>query len=82
MTHGGSNDAMDALALERLTRAMGPIDGPTTRRVVLSELGFDAIQSPSQLLLFAERLIHRGGVFEAVGRGLKVTALLRGATTA
>ena len=75
-------DGFDALALERLTRAMGPIEGPTARRVVLSDLGIDAIQSPSQLLAFAERLIQRGGVFEAVGRGLKVTALLRGANTA
>ncbi len=70
---------IDALVLQRLTRAMGPVNGPEIIREACAELGIEQVASPTQLRAFAEHLIRRGGIFEAVGRGLKVSAILRGA---
>jgi hypothetical protein len=67
-------------ALERLTRAVGPAAAPEAAREAFESLGLAELRSAKDLLVFAERLIARGGAFEAVGRGLKVSALLRGAT--
>lgn len=72
-------DNINTFAVERIARAVGPVAGPEAAREVLKELGLPALRSASELLQFSERLIRRGGVFEAVGRGLKVSALLRGA---
>lgn len=70
---------INALVLQRLTRAMGPVDGRECLRAACAELGIEDVKSPTQLRVFAEHLIRRGGIFEAVGRGLKVSAILRGA---
>jgi hypothetical protein len=74
--------SMNQLAVERVSRAVGPVAGPATVQAALADLGLHELGSPTDLLAFAELLIHKGGVFEAVGRGLKVSALLRGATAA
>ena len=70
---------LTSFALQRLTRAMGPAVGPQTARETLASLGVAELTSAGHLLAFAERLIARGGAFEAVGRALKISALLRGA---
>ena len=70
---------LNSLAMQRLIRAVGPSVGPEAARQALSTLGIHELSSPTELLGFAEQLILRGGVFEAVGRGLKISALLRGA---
>lgn len=41
--------------------------------------GLKVINSPSELLSFADAMVQEGGFVEVVGRGLKVEALLRGA---
>lgn len=73
---------INQLAVERVSRAVGPVAGPATVEAALADLGLREIGSPGDLLVFAEHLIRKGGVFEAVGRGLKVSALLRGASAA
>lgn len=69
----------NTLVVQRLTRAIGPVSGAELMREVCAALGIDEVTSATQLRLFAEHLIRRGGVYEAVGRGLKVSAILRGA---
>ena len=65
--------------MQRLIRAVGAAEGPQAAREVFSRLGIAELRSATELLHFSEHLIAKGGVFEAVGRGLKVSALLRGA---
>jgi len=47
---------------------------------VLLAMGLRELASQNDLLAFANHLITRGGAVESVGRALKVSALLRGAT--
>jgi hypothetical protein len=75
------SDTIHALAVQRVQRAMGPGAGGDAVKAGLAAIGVPEIKSPVDLLAFAEFLIARRGVYEAVGRGLKVTAILRGAAT-
>jgi hypothetical protein len=77
-SHGDPGE-FTSFAMQRLIRAIGPAAGPEAAREALSTLGIAQLTSATELLGFAEQLIKKGGVFEAVGRGLKVSALLRGA---
>jgi len=79
VTSGPSRSELDELALQRLIRAVGPAVGPATASEALASLGIAEIESPAELLRFAEQLMQKGGVFESVGRGLKISALLKGA---
>lgn len=79
MSNGSASAELTVFALQRLTRAVGPATAPDVAREALESLGLQELQSASDLLGFAEQLIAKGGVFEAVGRGLKISALLRGA---
>jgi hypothetical protein len=79
VTASVAENELTAFALQRLIRAAGPADGPQAAREVFARLGIGELTSATDLLEFSEHLIARGGVFEAVGRGLKVSALLRGA---
>lgn len=49
---------------------------------VCNELGIDSVQTPNDRLAFGEALIDRGGLFEAIGRAIKVQAILHGAKPA
>lgn len=71
--------AMVAFAHERLAKALGPRRAGEVMHQVLG--GFDErlLDTPQDLLDIAERLIRQGGLVQAVGRSLKVHALLRGA---
>lgn len=64
---------------QRLVHVYGAGRGEALFREVLAELGLDALENPNQEMLFADALISRGGLLEAVGRSLRVRALLRGA---
>jgi hypothetical protein len=68
-----------AQAFDRLIRALGPDAGLRYAREALDHLQLDDLRSPDDLLGFADYLVTQGGVPEAVGRALRVTALLRGA---
>jgi hypothetical protein len=75
------SDTIHTLAVQRVKRAMGAGPGGAAVQAGLAAIGVPEIRSPVDLLAFAEFLIARHGVYEAVGRGLKVTAILRGAPT-
>lgn len=75
----GAISDLHALAVSRLTRALGPSAGPTCTQEVLAQLGLTHLKTPMDLLRFANQLLLRGGLIELVGMSLKVTALLRGA---
>lgn len=79
MSSTSASAELTVFALQRLTRAVGPAAAPDVAREALASLGLQELQSATDLLEFAEQLIAKGGVFEAVGRGLKISALLRGA---
>lgn len=70
---------MTESAFGRLTKALGRDRGMAFGQEALAQLGKSQLITPDDLLQFANVLIKRGGVIEAVGRALKVSALLRGA---
>lgn len=72
-------NAMTETACSRLVKAVGKEKGMRVASEVLTQLGLRELQTPTDLLLFSNQLIHRGGAIEFVGRALKVSALLRGA---
>jgi len=65
---------------KRLVHVYGESRGNALFREVLAELGLRRLESPNDEMAFADALITRGGLLEAVGRSLRVRALLRGAT--
>jgi hypothetical protein len=68
-----------AKAKERLVRALGAQAGQRVADEALARIGATELRTPDELLAFANHLVTQGGVIEAVGRALKVSALLRGA---
>lgn len=74
-----NGEDMASLALTRLTRAMGEIAGKSCAQQVLAKMGKKEIETPTDLLLFANHLVERGGLMGMVGNALKITAILRGA---
>ena len=70
---------MTETAIERLNRAVGEDAGQRYAQEALANLGLRELQTPDDLLRFASYLVDKGGLLEAVGRALKVSAILRGA---
>ena len=69
-------------ARERLTRALGPQAATRHAQEALSRIGIREIQTPDELLRFAEQLFKMGAdnfVLQSVSRSLKVMAILHGA---
>lgn len=69
-------------ALERLAKVVGQEKAAAIRAQALSAIGLEALVSPQDVLHFADALIPQGGIVEAIGRAMKVQALLRGAIEA
>jgi hypothetical protein len=65
--------------LERLVKALGERRAAEVFGEALDRFGDGNIETPQDMLDFAEILIRSGGLVQAVGRSLKVQALLRGA---
>ena len=72
-------NAITENAFTRLTKALGRERGVRCGEQALAALGLRELRGPQDLLNFANELIRQGGVVEAVGRALKVSAILRGA---
>lgn len=72
-------NAMTENAIQRLTKALGRERGARCGEEALATLGLRELRGAQDLLHFANELIRQGGVVEAVGRALKVSAILRGA---
>jgi hypothetical protein len=71
--------ALMPLVYERLSNALGPRRAGEVARAALGLLDERMIDEPNDLLALAEVLVKYGGLVEAVGRSLKVQAILRGA---
>ncbi len=72
-------NSLTETTLTRLKRALGPQKGEAMAALIFGKMGLNQISSPQDLCDFANHLIVHGGVAEAVGRSLKVMALLRSA---
>ena len=81
----GSMQQVNAITenvFQRLIKALGRERGNRCAEQALTNLGLRELRGPQDLLYFANELIRHGGVVEAVGRALKVSAILRGAIDA
>lgn len=72
-------NAMTESAFSRLIKAVGRDKGLRIGGEALSGIGLKELQTPNDLLRFANYLINQGGATAFVGSALKVSALLRGA---
>jgi hypothetical protein len=70
------------LVYERVTNALGPKRAGEVLRDALHRVGDRPVNTPDDMLTLAEAMIAQGGLVEAIGRALKVQALLRGAAAA
>jgi hypothetical protein len=70
---------MSVLVRGRLSKALGPGRAQEIMLETTERMGGRDLESPQDLLTFAELLIKAGGLVQAVGRSLKVQALLHGA---
>lgn len=73
-------DPTTRIAYNRLVRALGPRVGAQVCDETLLAMGLPALSSQNDVLAFANILIEKGGAIESVGRALKISAILRGAT--
>jgi hypothetical protein len=71
--------ALAPIIHERLVKAMGARRAAEVFREGHARFGERNIETPQDMLEFASLLIESGGLVQAVGRSLKVQALLRGA---
>lgn len=70
---------MAPLVYDRLVKALGPKRAAEIMRATLASRDDRPLNTVQDLLDFAELMISAGGLVQAVGRSLKVLALLRGA---
>jgi hypothetical protein len=69
-------------AVAKLLRMLGPERGNAVVQETMKQLGLEAVKTPNECLRFGEALIKRGGLLEALGRSIKIQALLNGANEA
>lgn len=72
-------NSMTEGAFSRLIKALGRDKAIRIGNEALEAMGKRELKTPNELLAFSNRLIALGGIPEAVGRALKVSAILRGA---
>ena len=72
----------DDPAISKLYSVLGEKKGEELLSQILRELGLTAIASPHDRLRLGNALISRGGVLEAIGRAIKIQAILHGASEA
>ena len=67
------------IALSRLVKLMGDRRGSELFRTIIQEQHLEELRTADDLMIFAVALMARGGVYQAVGRAVKIQALLDGA---
>jgi hypothetical protein len=65
---------------ERLVKALGGKRAAEIMREGIAELGGRTLETPQDMMDFADVLVRSTGLIQAVGRSIKVMALLRGAS--
>jgi hypothetical protein len=71
--------ALAPMVHDRLINALGPQRAADVLHDAYLRFGNRLIETPQDMLEFAGILVQLGGLIQAVGRSLKVQALLRGA---
>jgi len=66
-------------ALQKIFNVLGKERGQLLIDETLREIGLRELRTPNERLRFANVLIERGGVFESIGRAIKIQAILHGA---
>ena len=74
-----AGETMDQWVRERLTKAVGPARCEAILSDTLRQINRGSLDTPKDLLEFAEHLIRQGGLLMAVGTAFKIYAVLRGA---
>ena len=77
-----SEISLDDPALVKLKNMLGEKAARALVETIFQELGVQSIDSADTRLRFGAALVPRGGVLEAIGRSIKVQALLHGANAA
>ena len=71
---------MEDPVLKKLSFIMGPVEAPKFIDSTCRGLGLKGLNGPQERMVFACALIQRGGLLEAVGRAIKIQAILHGAS--
>ncbi len=72
-------DVVDDEIRQRIVRLLGDDAGVALMAQVMAEAHVPDLASPESRSSFAAALIAKGGVLEALGRSIRVQALLQGA---
>lgn len=67
-------------AYQKITNMLGEEQGAALIREALEAMGVSDLLTASDCLRFAGILIDKGGLVAAIGRSIKVKALMHGAT--
>ena len=66
-------------ALQKLVNVLGPAQAESVISETMRRLGLTALQTADDRYRFGAALIGRGGGLEAIGRAIKIPAILHGA---
>jgi hypothetical protein len=66
-------------SLSKLLRVYGAERSTALVQDTMREIGVDTLQNPDDRLRFGAALIKRGGLLEAIGRAIRIQAILHGA---
>ena len=66
-------------AFKKLVTVLGPVRAESVVGETLKRLGLSRLTTPDDRFRFGCELIARGGVLEAIGRSIKIQAILHGA---
>ena len=67
-------------SLNKLVRLYGAERAEALVRDTLREIGIGALRSPDDRMRFGTALIKKGGLLEAIGRAIRIQAILHGAS--
>jgi hypothetical protein len=72
-------DAMKDPAISKVISIMGRERGMQVVEDAMQHARLETLRTPDDRYAFASALMTRGGVFEAIGRSIKIQAILHGA---
>lgn len=72
----------ESAAVEKLVRVLGRPRAEALVAETLRQIGAPDLAAPESRLRFGHALTQRGGVVEAIGRAIKIQAILEGASEA
>jgi hypothetical protein len=67
---------------DRMNESFGPEKARLCITETMSATGLRELRTADEVVIFASRLMQRGGVYEVIGGALRVQAILRGGTEA